>query len=411
MKRGVVLAAVSTHNAFFANHTQTYHHYNGTYRKNGHSGLHGANGTNLHGNVNMLLGGAMLAVVATVVFIVCYCCHRNIKRRSESIYRQQWFEADPNMEIFSVEQCFDTPSLYMEQRSDSGVSITSNQNGPPPSYEAVVALDGIRKCSNVNCPLGKTMNIDNNDDDINKNGLILEDMEPPSHTDDGLNNDDNDKFYGDKCNKNNNNFDDDQEQQQQQFTCHRCTTTRQSDAPNQSNNNLCDCNNLIDGGTLCRNCGEYITDNVVTNCTQIDGNNKCYYDYLTSVSNPNGQIVDEDNNTEHDHQQQQQHQIEMLNNVNNNNNSMGTGDDSSIQQINYNNNTNNNNGDMDSNRSNNETLTTGNDNNNNNATTTSVDLQSFNENGLIRLDMSQIIDSTGLPTYEAAIKLEQSGYV
>lgn len=47
---------------------------------------------------------AMLAVVATVVFIVCYCCHRNIKRRSESIYRQQWFETDPNMEIFSVEQ-------------------------------------------------------------------------------------------------------------------------------------------------------------------------------------------------------------------------------------------------------------------------------------------------------------------
>lgn len=57
MKRGVVLAAVSTHNAFFANHTQTYHHYNGTYRKSGHQGLHGSNGTNLHGNVNILLGG------------------------------------------------------------------------------------------------------------------------------------------------------------------------------------------------------------------------------------------------------------------------------------------------------------------------------------------------------------------
>lgn len=62
MKRGVVLAAVSTHNAFFANHTQTYHHYNTTYRngtarKTGHQGLHAGNGTNLHGNVNMLLGG------------------------------------------------------------------------------------------------------------------------------------------------------------------------------------------------------------------------------------------------------------------------------------------------------------------------------------------------------------------
>uniref|UniRef100_A0A182JQ09 Uncharacterized protein n=1 Tax=Anopheles christyi TaxID=43041 RepID=A0A182JQ09_9DIPT len=35
----------------------------------------------------------------------------------------------------------------------------------------------------------------------------------------------------------------------------------------------------------------------------------------------------------------------------------------------------------------------------------------LNDNGLVRLDMSQIIDNTGLPTYEAALKLESSGYV
>lgn len=40
-----------------------------------------------------------------------------------------------------------------------------------------------------------------------------------------------------------------------------------------------------------------------------------------------------------------------------------------------------------------------------------VNLETFNENGLIRMDMSQIIDQTGLPTYEAAIQLESSGYV
>lgn len=33
------------------------------------------------------------------------------------------------------------------------------------------------------------------------------------------------------------------------------------------------------------------------------------------------------------------------------------------------------------------------------------------ENGVIRLDMSKIIDQTGLPTYEAALRLESSGYV
>lgn len=35
----------------------------------------------------------------------------------------------------------------------------------------------------------------------------------------------------------------------------------------------------------------------------------------------------------------------------------------------------------------------------------------INENGIISLDMSKIIDISGLPTYEGAIKLESSGYV
>lgn len=46
----------------------------------------------------------MLSVVITVVCFVCYCCHRNIKKRSNSLYRQQWLDADTNMEIYSVEQ-------------------------------------------------------------------------------------------------------------------------------------------------------------------------------------------------------------------------------------------------------------------------------------------------------------------
>ncbi|EDW47585.1 GM21399 [Drosophila sechellia] len=39
------------------------------------------------------------------------------------------------------------------------------------------------------------------------------------------------------------------------------------------------------------------------------------------------------------------------------------------------------------------------------------DLDNINENGIISLDMSKIIDRSGLPTYEGAIKLESSGYV
>lgn len=39
------------------------------------------------------------------------------------------------------------------------------------------------------------------------------------------------------------------------------------------------------------------------------------------------------------------------------------------------------------------------------------DLNTINENGIISLDMSKIIDRSGLPTYEGALKLESSGYV
>lgn len=46
-----------------------------------------------------------------------------------------------------------------------------------------------------------------------------------------------------------------------------------------------------------------------------------------------------------------------------------------------------------------------------NGNTNAVGLDSITDNGIIRLDMSQIIDRTGLPTYEAALKLESSGYV
>lgn len=35
----------------------------------------------------------------------------------------------------------------------------------------------------------------------------------------------------------------------------------------------------------------------------------------------------------------------------------------------------------------------------------------LNGNGIVRMDMSKIIDSTGLPTYDAALKLESVGYV
>lgn len=43
--------------------------------------------------------------------------------------------------------------------------------------------------------------------------------------------------------------------------------------------------------------------------------------------------------------------------------------------------------------------------------TKSDDFDHLNGNGIVRMDMSKIIDSTGLPTYDAALKLESCGYV
>lgn len=58
-----------------------------------------------------------------------------------------------------------------------------------------------------------------------------------------------------------------------------------------------------------------------------------------------------------------------------------------------------------------------NSNNNNNdakaesSTETKNNLDAINDNGIIRVDMSKIMDTTGLPHYDAALKLESSGYV
>ncbi|KAI9576614.1 probable serine/threonine-protein kinase ndrD [Glossina fuscipes] len=93
-------------------------------------------------NVNLLLGGAMLTLMTTVLCIVCYCCHRSIKKRTEAAYRQQhqWLENDPNMEIYSVEQCYETSGLFLAESTEGLSAMSTLHHEPPPSYDAVVAM-------------------------------------------------------------------------------------------------------------------------------------------------------------------------------------------------------------------------------------------------------------------------------
>ncbi|XP_070140194.1 uncharacterized protein s-cup isoform X2 [Drosophila kikkawai] len=84
---------------------------------------------------------AMLSLVTTILCVVCYCCHRNIKKRTEAAYRQQqhqWLEGDPNMEIYSVEQCYETSGLFLGDSTDGLSAVPALHHEPPPSYDAVV---------------------------------------------------------------------------------------------------------------------------------------------------------------------------------------------------------------------------------------------------------------------------------
>ncbi|KAM8713060.1 hypothetical protein ACLKA7_013385 [Drosophila subpalustris] len=95
----------------------------------------------VNGSVNLLLGGSMLCLVTTILCVVCYCCHRNIKKRTEAAYRQQqhqWLENDPNMEIYSVEQCYETSGLFLGDSTDGLSALPALHHEPPPSYDAVV---------------------------------------------------------------------------------------------------------------------------------------------------------------------------------------------------------------------------------------------------------------------------------
>ncbi|XP_016983860.1 uncharacterized protein LOC108047944 [Drosophila rhopaloa] len=141
-------SSVSTHTTYYTGGLGQYHQQRGG-SGSVISGVGGGGGPGgpqtyanvVNGNVNLLLGGAMLSLVTTILCVVCYCCHRNIKKRTEAAYRQQqhqWLEGDPNMEIYSVEQCYETSGLFLGDSTDGLSAVPALHHEPPPSYDAVV---------------------------------------------------------------------------------------------------------------------------------------------------------------------------------------------------------------------------------------------------------------------------------
>ncbi|KZC13459.1 PREDICTED: uncharacterized protein LOC107191499 [Dufourea novaeangliae] len=106
--------------------------------------------TDLHGNVNILLGGAMLSGVIMVVVLMCYCCHKSIKKNRSQEYPQYW-RTEPDvhsLEIFTTEAhatCCErqsTTDVIQEEGSIYGAPscpVTPNSGpGPPPTYDSLI---------------------------------------------------------------------------------------------------------------------------------------------------------------------------------------------------------------------------------------------------------------------------------
>ncbi|OXU21239.1 hypothetical protein TSAR_010862 [Trichomalopsis sarcophagae] len=109
--------------------------------------------TDLHGNVNILLGGAMLGGVIAVVFFVCYCCHRNMRKNRPHEYSQYW-RPEPDvhsLEVFTMDShamCYDRNviSLHGQQIQSLPEEVTASTMaqprpatpGPPPAYESLI---------------------------------------------------------------------------------------------------------------------------------------------------------------------------------------------------------------------------------------------------------------------------------
>ncbi|KAH8309339.1 hypothetical protein KR059_008252 [Drosophila kikkawai] len=142
-------SSITTFTTYYTSGLGQYHQQRGGQGSVSSSGGGGGGGPGgpqtyanvVNGNVNLLLGGAMLSLVTTILCVVCYCCHRNIKKRTEAAYRQQqhqWLEGDPNMEIYSVEQCYETSGLFLGDSTDGLSAVPALHHEPPPSYDAVV---------------------------------------------------------------------------------------------------------------------------------------------------------------------------------------------------------------------------------------------------------------------------------
>jgi hypothetical protein len=321
---------------------------------------------------------------------------------------------------FPLLQCYDASGLFMDGTPD-GLTLPNNVTGPPPSYDAVVAQDvaaASRQKSLDDCPGydGKYKTYDCKCDAGEDYTELIVDPETNNYS--------NVKFTSADL----------------MAIPWRFPVSGTSDSNGNTAIMLCDCT-LMDGGeavpSRCRSCGQFLVKAFTTsnNRSSVGSNfsNQCVYADCDNRNNNNTnkhtrhlsagdkavtECVDDEvtaDTNQNFPSTSSSYQTHLNLNNSNNNSNVNNKNEATIttidQNSNANNASNNNNGGGEAGatescgKSNKKCDNHCDDNMN------AINLDEMNVIGLVRLDMSQIIDKTGLPTYEAALKLESSGYV
>ncbi|XP_011349375.1 uncharacterized protein LOC105286251 isoform X2 [Ooceraea biroi] len=133
----------------------------------------------LHGNVNILLGGGVIMMVV----LICYCCHKNVRKHRPQEYSQYW-RAEPDvhsLEVFTMDahamQCLERPAgtqAHQEEGAPLSLPVRMGPvtSGPPPAYESLIFG-----------PRSLPSPIDKKDESDNPDGIITSPVNsPPSES-------------------------------------------------------------------------------------------------------------------------------------------------------------------------------------------------------------------------------------
>lgn len=140
----------------------------------GNTGKNGHFETDLHGQVNILLGGAMLSGVIMVLIVICYCCHKNMKKHRPQEYSHYW-RPEPDvhsLEVFTMDSHITCPERVAMTNPEDGTQAALpcplTPPGPPPAYESLIFDPQSLPFSSEKKDTATTIDVPTNDLTINE---------------------------------------------------------------------------------------------------------------------------------------------------------------------------------------------------------------------------------------------------